>query len=262
MSVRSSQDDIRNAVDLPIRISLNSNQQPKESQPPPPRAERRTPQENVNRFWKKFYAKYPGTVFTVLPENPYAQKKVAKSSKGVVQAQRAVRSYEQARQECTHDVKRIIRECRRVNQKYRDPHFDIEWDLKVRRRYCLEGLERDEDYQPKAVKRVTVRHDRLPRAGTISLTRHRKDIFEKPQFFIQGPTAGDVIQGHDGDCYLMAALCGLGNMKGLIDKICVIHDAAVGVYGFVFFRGTISPLSRVELLNLTNRLQMENGSSA
>ena len=38
----------------------------------------------------------------------------------------------------------------------------------------------------------------------------------------------------------MAALCGLGNMEGLIDKICVKHDKDcqdVGVYGFVFFRG-------------------------
>ncbi len=36
----------------------------------------------------------------------------------------------------------------------------------------------------------------------------------------------------------MAALCGLGNMEGLIDKVCVKHDLQVGVYGFVFFRGT------------------------
>jgi len=64
-----------------------------------------------------------------------------------------------------------------------------------------------------------------------------KDIFEKPEFYINGPTAGDVRQGRDGDCYLMAALCGLGNMDGLIDKVCVTHDQAVGVYGFVFFRG-------------------------
>jgi Calpain family cysteine protease len=46
-----------------------------------------------------------------------------------------------------------------------------------------------------------------------------------------------VVQGNDGDCYLMAALCGLGNMEGLIDRICVIQDQAVGVYGFVFHRG-------------------------
>ncbi|ERF71854.1 hypothetical protein EPUS_01769 [Endocarpon pusillum Z07020] len=219
MSVHSDEnDDVHNTVALPIQISLNANQRRKEPPPPPRKIDKHTPQESINRFWSKFYAKYPGKVFTVLPENPYAQKKIAKVPNGVAQAQRAVRSYEQAREECIRDVKRIIRECRRVNQKYRDPHFDIEWDLKKGRRYCLEGLEKpDEDYNPKAVKRVT-------------------DIFEDPQFFIHGPTAGDVIQGNDGDCYLMAALCGLGNMSGLINKICVIHDQAVGVYGFVFHR--------------------------
>lgn len=35
----------------------------------------------------------------------------------------------------------------------------------------------------------------------------------------------------------MAALCGLGNMEGLIDRVCIKHDQQVGVYGFVFFRG-------------------------
>lgn len=158
MSVHSEAiDDVHNTVALPIQISLNANQQRKEPAPAPRKVDNLTPQESINRFWSRFYAKYPGKVYTVLPENPYAQKKIAKAPNGVAQAQRAVRSYEQAREECVRDVKRIIRECRRVNQKYRDPHFDIEWDLKKGRRYCLEGLEKpDEDYNPKAVKRVTV----------------------------------------------------------------------------------------------------------
>lgn len=159
MSVHSEEsDDVHNTVALPIQISLNANQRRKEPPPPTRKIDKHTPQESINRFWSRFYAKYPGKVFTVLPENPYAQKKIAKAPNGVAQAQRAVRSYEQAREECIRDVKRIIRECRRVNQKYRDPHFDIEWDLKKGRRYCLEGLEKpNEDYNPKAVKRVTVK---------------------------------------------------------------------------------------------------------
>ena len=158
MSVMSNEPgNVNNTVALPIQISLSANQRRKESLQPPRKVERHTPQESVNLFWKRFYAKYPGKVFTILPENPYAQKKIAKISKGVVQAQRAVRSYEQAREECIRDVKRIIKECRRVNQKYRDPHFDIESDLKKGRRYCLEGLDKpEEEYNPKAVKRVTV----------------------------------------------------------------------------------------------------------
>jgi hypothetical protein len=159
MSIRSDDaGDIHNTVALPIRISLHANQRPQEPPPPPRRVDRHTPQEGINRFWRKFHAQYPGKVYTILPENPYAQEKILKAITGVVQAQRAVRPYEQAREECIRDVKRIIRECERVNQKYRDPHFDIELDLKKRRRYCLQGLENPEElYSPKAVKRVTVR---------------------------------------------------------------------------------------------------------
>lgn len=145
-------------INLPMNAPLSSNQMAGGPPPPTPKGEQRPPQKNVNLFWRKFYSKYPGKVFTVLPENPYAEKKIAKAYKGVAQAQRAVRSYEQAREECLRDVKRIIRECSRVNQKYRDPHFDLEGDLKKGQRYCLDGLLKpDEEYNPKAVKRVTVR---------------------------------------------------------------------------------------------------------
>lgn len=54
---------------------------------------------------------------------------------------------------------------------------------------------------------------------------------------MNGPTASDVRQGYDGDCWLMAALCTMGNKAGLIEKICVARDETVGIYGFVFYRG-------------------------
>lgn len=114
------------------------------------------PQENVKRFWDKFNTKYPGKVFTILPDDPHARIKAAKAPKGAVQ-QRAARSYEEARAQCERNVHRIIKECRRVNQKYRDPHFDIEWDLKSGRRNCLDGLAKGlQGGSPKGVKRVTV----------------------------------------------------------------------------------------------------------
>ena len=50
--------------------------------------------------------------------------------------------------------------------------------------------------------------------------------------------------------YLMAALCGLGNMDGLIDRVCVIQDQAVGVYGFIFHRGKAHP-AHVPFIRLT-----------
>lgn len=82
-------------------------------------------------------------------------------------------------------------------------------------------VEKDGDgetiFYPKAVKRVV-------------------DIFDAPEFYVDGPTANDVRQGRDGDCWLMAALCTLSNKPGLIERCCVAHDQAVGVYGFVFHR--------------------------
>jgi Calpain family cysteine protease len=137
-------------------------------------------------------------------------------------------SYEEAAAKCKAKVEKIVKECRRINQKYRDPHFDLEFDLKLGRRDCLESLSNlkqspsdapppPSPFNPKSVKRVV-------------------DIFDQPQFYIDGPTANDVRQGRDGDCWLMAALCTLSNKPGLIERVCVAHDQAVGVYGFVFHR--------------------------
>jgi hypothetical protein len=71
-----------------------------------------------------------------------------------------------------------------------------------------------------------------------------QDIFEKPQFFIEGATANDVRQGKEGDCWFMSALCTLSNMENLIQDICVARDEKVGVYGFVFHRGKLKALNR------------------
>ena len=62
------------------------------------------------------------------------------------------------------------------------------------------------------------------------------EIFDDPKFYIDGPTANDVRQGRDGDCWLMAGLCTLSNKPGLIERVCVARDEDVGVYGFVFHR--------------------------
>lgn len=133
-------------------------------------------------------------------------------------------SFEEAAAMCRAKVDKIARECRRINKKYRDPHFDLEADLKLDTRDCLQSLSgiRDaklpgSDFKPQGAKRVV-------------------DIFDKPQLYIDGPTANDVRQGRDGDCWLLAALCTLSNKKGLIERLLVAHDQDVGVYGFVFHR--------------------------
>ncbi|KKK17275.1 hypothetical protein ARAM_006364 [Aspergillus rambellii] len=179
---------------------------------------RQAPQETVKQFWDQFNSKFPGKVYTVLPDNPYARSKAARTPKGIIKGQDAGKSYEEARRDCIRAVDRIAKEGRRINQKYSDPHFDIEMDLKSGRRNYLDGLDvPNDEMRPRGVKRVT-------------------EIFENPQFYVNGPTASDVRQGRDGDCWFMAALCTLGNKEGLIDKICVRRDEQVGVYGFVFYR--------------------------
>ncbi|KAL2866655.1 calpain-like protein [Aspergillus lucknowensis] len=209
MAALDPEDDYADMVYTPPLSSRSGSRMRRPKQPP---------QENLKQFWDQFNSKFPGKVYTVLPDNPYARAKAARVPKGIVKGQDAGKSYEQAKRECIRSVDRIARECKRLNQKYSDPHFDIEMDLKSGLRNCLDGLdERNDAMRPRGVKRVT-------------------EIFENPQFYVNGPTASDVRQGRDGDCWFMAALCTMGNKEGLIDKICVRRDEQVGVYGFVFYR--------------------------
>ncbi|KAI9742210.1 MAG: hypothetical protein M1818_004110 [Claussenomyces sp. TS43310] len=187
----------------------------------PQRSKHLSPQDTIDEFWKKFNTKAPGQAFTILPLDIFAQKAGQNVPKGTITGQNASAYYEEAVAICKRKVEKIAKECRRVNQKYRDPHFDIEFDLKWGRRDCLETLatpnRQKTDFRPLSVKRVS-------------------DIFDNPSFYISGPTTNDIRQGRDGDCWFMAALCTLGNKKGLIEKNCVARDEETGVYGFVFYR--------------------------
>ena len=121
------------------------------------KAKKRVPQAGVDEFWSKFNTGYPGKIDTILPKNFYAKTLAAKVPKGIVRSQGAGKSYEEASAECVAAVEKISAECRRVNLKYRDPHFDIEWDLKRNQRDCLDGLvSSDWELAPRSVKRVSV----------------------------------------------------------------------------------------------------------
>ena len=163
-----------------------------------------------------------GEATTVIPQNQYAAR-AAKRCRSTATGITTQASYDEAAAVCKAKVAKIVKECRRVNQRYRDPHFDLEFDLKWGKRDTLESLWnwRDErpssSFKPKSVKRVI-------------------DVFENPKFYIDGPTANDVRQGRDGDCWLLAALCTLSNKSSLIERVCVARDEVVGVYGFVFHR--------------------------
>ena len=157
----------------PVRVSTTefgndrseSGREPEEERPRPSPLARRIvkkqqPQQTVDDFWDKFVTRFPGKVETILPRNGYAQTKVANIPTGVVHGQTTVRSYDQARDECEAAVDKIVKECRRVNMKYRDLHFDIDFDLKFRQRDCLDVLycsgDAENDLFPKSAKRVPV----------------------------------------------------------------------------------------------------------
>lgn len=186
-----------------------------------------TPQEAIDEFWSNFTTKSHGKVTTVVPQNQYAAKVARNSARASSSSSIATQaSYDDAAAICKSKVEQIVKECRRINKRYRDPHFDLEADLKLGRRHCLDSLR-------------NLANEETPKAGSGLKPQGAKrvvDIFDKPCFFIDGPTANDVKQGSDGDCWLMAALCTLSNKNGLIEKLCVAHDQDVGVYGFVFHR--------------------------
>lgn len=121
------------------------------------------PQRGIDDFWDKFTTKHPGKIFTILPDNLYAKRAAAHAPKGAIPGVNALASYEQAVDSCRSKVAKIVKECRRLNQKYRDPHFDIEADFKRSQLLpntpadCLTGLDKEQaDFQPMSVKRVEV----------------------------------------------------------------------------------------------------------
>jgi hypothetical protein len=119
---------------------------------------KQNPQKIIDGFWKNFMTKQPGKVFRVLPEDLYAKRAAANAPKDPVSAHRAAASYDAAVASCRAKVEKIVKECRKLNIKYTDPHFDIEVDLKWGDHDCLKGLIKleSDERRPRSVKRVSV----------------------------------------------------------------------------------------------------------
>ncbi|KAK4188609.1 putative calpain [Podospora australis] len=181
------------------------------------------PQQSINRIWKRFSNKRFNKAVSVLPFDPVLPPTISERSNELLSA-----GYERAATECRRKVQKIIQECRRVNMRYRDPGWDLDWDLKMEKGHCLNSLGRTKydlsmstmlnpsAVVPKAVKRV-------------------HEIFEKPTF-MANVSGNDVKQGSLGDCWLMASFSGLANVEDGIKRICVEYDTRIGIYGFVFYR--------------------------
>ncbi|KAK7894293.1 hypothetical protein LTR67_006052 [Exophiala xenobiotica] len=166
--------------------------------PPPKKKEKPHPQAKMTKFWDNFNPEYQGKVTRVLPEPPTntPRRTASETSRG--------------------SSKNAVNPTRNT----RIPHFDLERDLKITRsRDCLDGLMVDPSDKefPADVKRVT-------------------DIFDDPRFYVDGVSYDDILQGSVGDCWFLAAISALGCNQEFIDRVCVIQDQAVGVYGFVFHR--------------------------
>ncbi|QSZ29293.1 hypothetical protein DSL72_003806 [Monilinia vaccinii-corymbosi] len=191
------------------------------------------PQDTIDKLWSRFCASEFSLATKVLPNAaPFAR---GTSAKTVIvpppgpQNQLVSEDFERAVQECRAKVTKLIRECRRVNMRYRDPSFDIDWDLKSEKGNCLNtlggtkfevckhALYNPASFGPKAVKRV-------------------HEIFDEPRFLEDKISPSDVKQGSLGNCWLMASLTALANMENGIQRICVEWDTEVGIYGFVFHR--------------------------
>ncbi|KAI1754164.1 hypothetical protein F4782DRAFT_528606 [Xylaria castorea] len=195
--------------------SSNSNQKKKKKRKPPP-------QQSINKIWRRFASKKYTKALSVLPFDPVPLPSTTEGPNELLSA-----GYERAREECSRRVKKIIQECRRVNTRYRDPGFDLDWDLKMAKGNCLNYLGSSKfdmtntrysttTSVPKAVKRV-------------------HEIFEKPTF-LKDIDGADIKQGGLGDCWFIASLSALANVDDAVKRVCVEYDTRVGIYGFVFYR--------------------------
>ena len=79
---------------------------------------------------------------------------------------------------------------------------DIEFDLENDKLRCLYGLFETNLFNPSNVHRVT-------------------QLFEKPQFFVDGASANDIVQGALSDTWFLSALATASTAPGLVEKFCV-----------------------------------------
>jgi hypothetical protein len=202
------------------------------SRPPPPpppfsgkskskKKKKLPPQETINKIWSRFSASKFSKATVILPNISNTPHDPSKVPTTIPRPNNLLVSedFERAVHECRFKVRKLIKECKRVNMRYRDPSFDIDWDLKWEKGYCLNSLAENKfeingraftnptSNVPKAVKRV-------------------HEIYDAPTFLKEKVSPADVKQGSLGDCWLMASLTALANMEVGIQRICVEYDTS------------------------------------
>ncbi|KAF4989698.1 hypothetical protein FGRMN_8967 [Fusarium graminum] len=208
-------DDPRRPRAQPAGTSSNNDKQKKKKKKLPP-------QKTINGVWKKFSKRKFNKALAVLPFDP-VQPPAAYYANEILSS-----GYERAAEECRRKVEKIIKECKRVNMRYRDPGWDLDWDLKYEKGHCLNNL----GTQKFELNRTTLLSSK---AAVPKAVKRVHEIFEKPTF-MKNVSGGDVKQGSLGDCWIMAGLTALASVPDGLQRICVAHDTKIGIYGFVFYR--------------------------
>ncbi|EEU38579.1 uncharacterized protein NECHADRAFT_88447 [Fusarium vanettenii 77-13-4] len=181
------------------------------------------PQTSVDRIWTRFSEREFSQVVNVIPsDSDPGALNICPSNKLLHD------DYARAAAKCRRKVEKIVNECKRVNMRYRDLTWDLDWDLKLEKGDCLNGL-CEEKYDLSAVS-LSSSEDKVPKA-----VKRVHELFEQPTFMerIQG---GDITQGNLSDCWLMTGLVALANIPAAVKRTCVSYNTTVGVYGFVFYR--------------------------
>ncbi|KAG8664296.1 uncharacterized protein FPOAC1_014003 [Fusarium poae] len=182
-----------------------------------------SPQTSINNIWRCFSSPRPQQALAILPLDQPEKAAPNGNHSNELLTEGRLRAVTQ----CQRKVNEIVKECKRVNMRYRDHDWDLLFDF-ADQGHCLNGLRQTifdlgevscldtESNAPGAVKRV-------------------HEIFSLPTF-MKNVDGGDVKQGKLSNCWFVAGLTALANLEHGLTQTCAAHDTGVGVYGFVFYR--------------------------
>ncbi|EXL66714.1 hypothetical protein FOPG_17130 [Fusarium oxysporum f. sp. conglutinans race 2 54008] len=173
-----------------------------------------SPQTSINNIWRCFSSPRPQHALAILPLDQ-SEKDSSNDNHG---NELLTEGRLRAVTECQRKVNEIIKECRRVNMRYRDRDWDLVFDF-ADQGHCLNGLRQTmfdlgeisgpdtEPNAPGAVKRV-------------------HEIFSLPTF-MKNVDGGDVKQGKLSNCWFVAGLTALANLEYGLTQACAAHDIGI-----------------------------------
>lgn len=107
-----------------------------------------------------------------------------------------VDQFKNAKTQCKKDVAYLVQECKRTNQKYIDPYFNIKEDFKKGHLLYVHGLPQLKGDASLAAKQPTEKPGGVMRVS---------EIFDEPCFFNKQDVLGDIVRGRVNSCYFFLA---------------------------------------------------------